>query len=247
MIVSINQPAYLPWPGYFHRIAASDWHIELDHVQFEKNSLTNRNKVKSAAGALLLTVPVKTAGLFGQLPIRSVAIDNRQKWSRKHWETIRQCYSRAPFFSAYQAFWQETYRAPWEKLIELCTRTNRFFLEQFAISTPIQVSSEMKPTGAGSRLILDLCLKAGATVYLSGPLGRSYLKTDEFHAAGIEVKFHDYVYPEHPQMGATFEPNLSALDLLMNCGPSAKRYFAQEPSAHAGLAENNVLQRSPSS
>ncbi len=29
MIVSINQPAYLPWPGYFSRIQASDLHIVL--------------------------------------------------------------------------------------------------------------------------------------------------------------------------------------------------------------------------
>jgi hypothetical protein len=42
MIVSINQPAYLPWLGYFDRIAASDVHVVLDHVQFEKNSYINR-------------------------------------------------------------------------------------------------------------------------------------------------------------------------------------------------------------
>ena len=47
MIVSINQPAYLPWLGYFHRIAISDIHIVLDHVQFEKNSFVNRNKIRT--------------------------------------------------------------------------------------------------------------------------------------------------------------------------------------------------------
>jgi hypothetical protein len=58
MIVSINQPAYLPWLGYFHRIAVSDAHIVLDTVQFEKNSFTNRNKVRTREGWCWLTVPV---------------------------------------------------------------------------------------------------------------------------------------------------------------------------------------------
>ncbi|GBO51705.1 hypothetical protein APA_946 [Pseudanabaena sp. lw0831] len=46
MIVSINQSAYLPWLGYFHRIAESDLHIVLDHVQFEKKALLIEIKSK---------------------------------------------------------------------------------------------------------------------------------------------------------------------------------------------------------
>ena len=60
MVISIGQPAYLPWLGYFHRIALSDVHVVLDHVQFERNSFANRNKVRSKAGPILLTVPVAT-------------------------------------------------------------------------------------------------------------------------------------------------------------------------------------------
>ncbi len=141
---------------------ASDCHIVLDHVQFEKNSLTNRNKVKATSGPQLLTVPVKTKGLFGQLPINAVEIDPLQKWAKKHWETIRQCYARAPFFAAYDAFWREIYARPWLKLLDLCDATNAFFMEQFKISTPLLRSSQMQPTGTKSELVLELCRKAGA-------------------------------------------------------------------------------------
>ncbi|HMC74088.1 MAG TPA: WbqC family protein, partial [Terriglobales bacterium] len=82
MIISINQPAYLPWLGYFHRIAVSDMHIVLDSVQFEKNSFTNRNKARTAQGWCWLTVPVKTAGRFGELNIREVEIDNERPWAK---------------------------------------------------------------------------------------------------------------------------------------------------------------------
>src|SRR5690349_4906262 len=76
MIVSINQPAYFPWLGYFHRIATSDLHIVLDHVQFEKNSFVNRNRVRTVEGSAWMTVPVKTSGKFGDLPICELEIDN---------------------------------------------------------------------------------------------------------------------------------------------------------------------------
>ena len=50
MIVTINQPAYLSWLGYFDRIAASDAHIVLDHLQFDKNRYINRNKARTPEG-----------------------------------------------------------------------------------------------------------------------------------------------------------------------------------------------------
>lgn len=225
MIVSINQPAYLPWPGYFHRIAASDLHIILDHVQFEKNSLTNRNRIKSATGPLWLTVPVKTSGLFGHLPINRLTIDNKQNWPKKHWETIRQSYARAPHFGQYADFWKNIYARPWENLFDLCNATNSFFLNEFQIRTRQIASSTLNPSGAKSELVLNLCRQVGATVYLSGPMGRNYLDEKAFLAAGIQVLYHDYQYPTYPQLGTTFEANLSALDMLMNCGGGAARHF----------------------
>ena len=62
MIISAHQPAYLPWAGYLHRIAISDVFVILDNVQFEKNSFTNRNRIKSPSGSVWLTVPVSQKG-----------------------------------------------------------------------------------------------------------------------------------------------------------------------------------------
>ena len=98
MIVSINQPAYLPWLGYFHRIAISDVHVVLDHVQFEKNSYCNRNKIRVGNDACWLTVPVQTKGKFGELPISDLQIAENLSWQRKHWEGLRMNYASAPHF-----------------------------------------------------------------------------------------------------------------------------------------------------
>src|SRR5437016_6290091 len=119
MIVSINQPAYLPWLGYFHRIAAADVHIVLDHVQFEKNSFTNRNKIRTRDSWSWLTVPVRTAGKFGQLPINEIEIVNEKKWAIKHWQTLRFSYAKAPFFVEHATFFESVYARAWHKLVDL--------------------------------------------------------------------------------------------------------------------------------
>jgi hypothetical protein len=222
MIVSINQPAYLPWLGYFHRIAVSDLHIVLDHVQFEKNSFVNRNKVRTTNGSTWLTVPVRTKGRFGELPIDELEIDSSQAWAQKHWQTIRQNYSKCAGFAEHSKFFDQVYSRSWPRLSELITEINGYLLRAFGIKTPLRHSSEMAPTGAKTDLIVGLCKSAGASVYLSGPLGRSYLAEERFAQAGIELRYHDYVHPTYPQRPAGFEPCMSAIDLLLNCGEQSR-------------------------
>ena len=95
LIVSINQPAYLPWLGYFDRIYKSDIHVVLDHVQFEKNSMINRNKILANKQEQILTIPVKTKGKFGELAITSLEVADNVDWKNKHFRSIQQAYSKA--------------------------------------------------------------------------------------------------------------------------------------------------------
>ncbi len=233
MIVSINQPAYLPWLGYFQRIAASDLHIVLDHVQFEKNSFTNRNKVRTKEGSCWLTVPLKTKGKFGSLFINKLEIAQDTSWEEKHWATLRMNYSRAPYFAEHAPFFEKIYQSRHSWLNPLMRELTAYFLKASGITTPILFSSEMNVEGTKDELVLNLCRSAGATVYLSGALGRNYLREELFHEAGIKVQYQDYRHPEYPQAYPGFEPYLSAIDLLFNCGPQSLQILRndQEPVA----------------
>ncbi|MDP6781850.1 MAG: WbqC family protein [Alphaproteobacteria bacterium] len=223
MIVSINQPAYLPWLGYFHRIAASDQHIVFDHVQFEKNSFINRNKVRTAQGWAWLTVPVETRGHFGDLAIRELPVDNRGKWRKKHRKTLLQAYAHAPYLAQHRDFIDQVYDRGWDGLNDLLRFTAAYFLDALAIETPLSFSHDMASQGAKDELVLDLCRKAGASVYLSGALGRGYLREEIFRDAGIEVIYQDYAHPQYQQcQQGPFEPFMSVLDLLLNHGPHSR-------------------------
>lgn len=232
MIVSINQPAYLPWLGYFHRIALSDLHVVLDHVQFEKNSFTNRNKVRTKEGWCWLTVPVKTKGRFGDLAIHKLeCADSEDHWTRKHWDTLRFHYARVPYLAQHAAFFEGVYQKQWLRLNDLLREVTEYLLRAFETTCPLLYSSEMGVEGAKDELVLNICRAVGATVYLSGPVGRNYLHEDRFREAGIEVVYHDYAHPAYPQAHPGFEPFMSAVDLLFNCGPESRRIMMNDQEA----------------
>lgn len=221
MIVSINQPAYLPWLGYFDRIAASDLHVVLDTVQFEKNSFVNRNKIRTAKGWTWLTVPVSTGGQFGNLPINRLKIAADAPWARKHWSTIEQTYGRAPWFAEHRAFFAGLYGREWGHLLDLMNELTGYLLRAFAIKVPLVSATTIPTSAAKSDLVLEICRRVGATVYLSGPLGRHYLNAASFEDAGIEIVYHDYRHPEYPQLYPGFEPFMAAIDLLFMIGPKS--------------------------
>ena len=128
MIVSINQPAYLPWLGYYDRISASDVHVILDHVQFEKNSFTNRNRIKTNHGTTYLTIPVSTKGNFQNLAISNLQIVENQKWRKKHKESIRQSYTKAPYFEEIYDQIAEFYTNDTNSFMSFISMFNSFFL-----------------------------------------------------------------------------------------------------------------------
>lgn len=224
MIVSINQPAYLPWLGYFHRIVISDIHVILDHVQFEKNSFVNRNKIRTKDGSTMLTVPLKTKGLFGNLAINTVETVE-DGWKNKHWKTIQAAYSKSKYYKSYEPILNELYSNNYDKLIDLILPINNWILKELDCETRILRSSEMQVGGTKSELVLNICKSLNATKYLSGPFGRDYLDKDSFENAGIEILYHDYIHPTYSQVYPGFEPYLTSLDLLLNHGPETRNYI----------------------
>ena len=221
MIISINQPAYLPWLGYFERIFLSDVHVILDHVQFEKNSMVNRNKVKTSNGWVWLTVPVASKGKFGDLGINNIRISDNTRWQKKHWNTICGAYSKSIFFNEHRSFFEDVYSREWNNLSLLMTEITIYLLNVLSIKTKIICSSELELDRSKSDLVLEIAKKLGADNYLSGPFGRNYLDMDEFQEENVKVQFHDYTHPTYHQLHGDFCPYMSVIDLLFNEGPKS--------------------------
>jgi hypothetical protein len=221
MIISVHQPQYIPWLGYFYKIATSEVFIFLDDVQYKKREFQNRNKIKTSEGSPWLTVPVLTKGSFEQT-IREVRINREESWAKEHWKTIEHNYNRAPFFNEHRDFFTGLYSKKWDLLIDLSMEVIRYVNSYLKIETPVMMSSEFNLSSKSSERIIDICKRTGADVYLSGSGGKQYIDEKVFADNSIKLVYQDFSHPVYPQLHGAFVSHLSVLDLLFNCGPKSR-------------------------
>jgi len=221
MIVAIHQPNFLPWLGYFYKLAKSDVFVLLDNVQYTKNSFINRNRIKTPQGAIWLTVPVKIKGRFGQL-IKDVEINNMVDWRRKHLGALEANYKKARFFEPiFQGLKNIYYAHDWNNLYRFNVRLLEWVLSILKLEKKVVRASELNVKGKSTRLIIDIVKAVGGKVYLSGFGGAKYQDEKLFKEEGIELRYYEFSHPVYPQLWSDFIPNLSIIDLLFNCGPES--------------------------
>jgi len=244
MKVAVIQSNYIPWRGYFDIMHDADVFVFYDDVQYTVNDWRNRNRVKTANGVVWLTIPV---GAQNDRLICDVVIGD-QSWARKHWMTIEQSYHGAPGFARYREFFKSFYSRSWESLSAL----NQFMIRTIAgdllgIRTQILDSRDYNLEGKGSDRLLMLLKKMGATDYISGPSAQRYLDAEAYARHGIRVHWKDYShYPEYPQLHGPYAPDLSIVDLLLNCGDDAARYIwggGAQTAATSGAAREDIGNR----
>jgi hypothetical protein len=224
-VVAIVQSNYIPWKGYFDLINSVDEFILYDTVQYTRRDWRNRNLIKTRDGLRWLTIPVQVKGRYLQT-IQETKISD-PGWSRRHLETIRHSYRRAPFLDQYESFLIGLYRDCSNVLLsEVNERFLRAICQVLGISTVISRASSYSRVPDRDEQLMTLLLESGARRYLSGPTARGYLDEARFEAAGLRIEWMDYSdYPEYSQLFPPFEHRVSVIDLLLNVGPAAPRFM----------------------
>jgi hypothetical protein len=218
-VVAIHQPQYLPWLGYFDKLDQCDVFCLLDTVQYKKNEFQNRNRIKTAKGWQWLTVPVTYR--YPQV-IREVAVNQTVGWRRKHLMALKTNYSKSPYFDVYVRRFEEFYQQPYELLTEVNVECVRLLMEFLGLEQKLVLASSLSVETTDPTLrLVEICRAVGGDIYLSGRDGVKYLNLDSFHKQHIQIVFQDFHHPEYRQTYGEFEPNMSVVDLLFNCGPGS--------------------------
>ena len=221
MIISTNQPYFSPFPGFFYKAHLSDVFVILDNVQFPRGTTwISRNRFKNDQGTLWLTVPVWKKGLVLQR-IHEVRICHEVHWVAKHLASLKTAYAKAPYFGEHLPFIESTYLSRIEKLIELNLAVIRYLFQQLKIETEIKLLSELGVESSGNQMLVEICQRLGASVYLAQRAAVKYLDRRPFRQEGVEIQLIKPPACVYPQLWGAFVPNLSTFDLLFNCGPKA--------------------------
>lgn len=221
MIITIHQPEYLPYLGFFDRIFKSDIFVILDHVQYQKHGYINRNRIKNANGAEWLTIPVNKKMKLDT--ICKVEIRNDENWRDKHRKSISMNYSKAPYFEKYFPIFEELYSKNWQYISELDTYLIAEILQKLGMNKKIYKSSELDIQEKSTDMLVEICKKLNGTTYLSGEGGKLYMECDKFENAGIKLNFQTFTHPVYTQLHEKvgFLPYMSFIDLLFNHGENS--------------------------
>ncbi len=223
MILSFNQPSFIPWTGFFARLIVSDKMVLLDNTLFAQGfTFVNRNRVKSPEGELRITVPVKKKGL-GRQKIKDLVIYQKQYWAKKFLLTLQHCYRKSISFNNI-----------YDPIFEILNKKENNFLNMvFPILNHLKTSFNIKNefilqtnTGieaSGTDLLLKIAIHLGATEVLLPYPAQNLIEWNKFKKKEIKVKFIKFFSPVYPQFWGKFAGNLSAIDLLFCSGKESQK------------------------
>lgn len=219
MRVSFNQPAFIPWGGFYARLIHSDLMIILDRTQFARGfTFVNRNRLKGPQGEIWVTVPLKKKGL-GLQKISQLHLARPESWGYKFLSLLRHYYGHSLYYERTVSDLEKILREAGDNFLQLALKTSRLLAEYFGLETPFQLQSEMGLELKGTELLVELALRAGAGELLLPYLADRHLNLEVLNRAGLKVIYLKYHQIPYPQFWGNFIENLSTLDLWLCCGP----------------------------
>lgn len=225
-IIAIHQPNYIPWLGFFYKIHQADTFVFLDDVQYSNKGMHDFHYIKTPQGRFRLKMPVKVS--FGD-NINQVVINNSIFWRESHLKQLESNYKKAPYFKDVYQDIAELFSVNVDNMSVLNKMIIKFIAEKFGISTVFISSSELDITNKDkNERIFEICQKVDASVYYSGTGASVYQNESDFIGKGIELKYSTFKPFIYPQFWGNFEPNVSVVDYLMNCGYDLDRVLQSQ-------------------
>ncbi len=222
--VAIIQSNYIPWKGYFDIINSVSEFVIYDCAQYTKNDWRNRNMIKTPQGKQWLTIPCKVDRLDQRICDIETINDS---WRVKHWKSIKQNYSKSPYFDEFSRLFENLYMEQNNKNL---SSINVSFISAICgvlnINTKIRSHDEFSISQGRNEKLISICRQMDADVYVTGPSATAYLDETLFSENGISIEVMSYSgYEEYQQPYPPFDHNISVIDLIFSQGPKAKDYL----------------------
>ena len=217
--LSIMQPCFLPWCGYFFLIIKSNIFVFLTQIKMEKNSWQTKNRILTKNKELNINIPVSGSRLQN---IYDAKIDNSPNWRKKIISSISQSYSKHPYFDLIEdLIIPDIENKDICYLHDLNCRIIVKICKKIGCDTIFKNDYDYEFSGKKSEKLKNICDYFNSQNYIS-PLGsKEYIENELiFKNNNINVNYLDKNKEiEYPQLNnKKFKDDLSILDVIANIG-----------------------------
>jgi len=215
MVISLLQPYFFPYLGYFQLIAASDVFVIYDDAQFIKRGWVNRNRIVGDISPQWFTFPVEAGPQTLPIKERTYVTDSR-KYPASLLSTLRHRYRRAPGYAPVMQLIEDVLSFDDRNVAAFNANLIRRVCGHLSIDTRIEVASALRTRrSAGAQDVVEVCQLLGGTRYLN-PIGGIELYSPEFFRSfGLVLEFLQSEVAPYRQFNQPFQPALSVIDTLM--------------------------------
>ena len=211
MKLAIMQPYLFPHLGYFQLIRAVDAFVVYDDVSYIKGGWINRNYILANGERQRITLPLQGASpnkLINQIEVGG---------PHKILQSLRQSYSRAPFFDVVYPMLEEILAQTEKNLSRFLDYQLRRICDYLGLRPQWHISSALAKDSRlrGENKILSICAALEAAHYINAPGGRSLYEKQSFNGCGLQLSFIQPRAVSYRQFGSRFISCLSIIDVLM--------------------------------
>lgn len=235
MIIAGNQSYYFPFLGYFQLINAVGRFTLYDNLDFSENRWVHHNRIKLLNGDVF-TISIPLANRASSTLIRNLTIldgEGNKNWRTKTCKTIYDNYRRAPMFRRVFPLLESLIYYPVKSVSSLNANSITEICKYLNIDTTIQtdpdiytdielrlsdngyLESEYPDIAKKDARIIEICRFEGATTLYNSMGGVGLYKKEVFLKYGISVMFLKRKEITYRQLGESFIPDLSIIDVMM--------------------------------
>lgn len=206
------QPYFLPYIGYWQLINTVDQFVIYDDVNFIKKGYINRNSFLVNNSNFLFTLSVKNSSQNKK--INEIFL---QEINQKILKTIKQSYTKAPFFNNVYPLLEDMFLYKERNLVNFIIYSLKRISKYLNINTNFILSSSLNYNRSYSaeKKLIKICKILNSKEYVNSFGGLELYNKETFIKEGITLSFLKTNQCCYKQFRNPFIPNLSIIDVLM--------------------------------
>ena len=218
MKVSIMQPYFFPYLGYFQLIKNADRFILFDDVQYIRHGWINRNRtLKPVEGWQYIVAPIQKHKRDDL--IKDIQLKPGEEWKQKIFRQLEHYKKKAPYYEQTLELLNSCFQSNESNVTRFNANCLNVICQHLEIPFEVEISSEMNfdysDVNDAGEWALRISEQLNASEYVNPSGGAELFSVEKFRNANIQLSFLNSELLPYSQKRDVFEAGLSILDVIL--------------------------------